>query len=100
MYGTPCNLDGYVIESVRRRTVPLRETGLGSNGKVWIEKRRDTRREITIVLRGDIEPAATGFVYGEETFIVDSVEDEGTYNGKKRFTVQAHHHENCNTETL
>ena len=98
--GITHTLDGFAIESARKKKIPQRETILDSNGKVMMEARRDTRAELALVVRGATEPSDSQIVFADETFIVDSVEEIESFDGLRRFNITAHHYELCNTETI
>ena len=98
-YGVSETLSGYTVESCNVTETPQREQVPNQVNQVCKEIRYDTRTELRIVLRGATKPANTSITVGSDTYIVDSVEKAGTYNGLQRWTVTGHKYENCDTET-
>lgn len=99
-YGVAETLSGYTLESVSRTKTPVRETIPDQYNRTAKEIRYDTRTEIEVVLRGETEPSDAAITIDGATYIVDSVQKSGTYNGLRRWTVRAHRTENCSAETL
>ncbi len=107
-YGVTETIAGYTIESASVTTTPQREQVPDQKNAVVKEIRYDTRYELRLTMRGESEPPATTIDYGTTgkgnsvspvTWIVDSVEKAGTYNGLRRWNVTAHRYDNCSTET-
>lgn len=107
-YGISTTLANYTIESENITTTPQREQVPDQRNAVRAEIRYDTRYELRLTVRGANEPAATTINYGTTgsgssataiTWIVDTVEKAGTYNGLRRFNITAHRYANCDEET-
>lgn len=107
-YGISSSLANYTIESENITTTPQREQVPDQKNAVVKEIRYDTRYDLRLTVRGETEPAATTINYGTTgsgssaapiTWIVDTVEKAGTYNGLRRFNITAHRYANCSTET-
>ena len=94
-YGITHTLDGYTIESENITETPLRETVADQANAVANEIKYDTRYELRLTVRGAAAPSATGNLsYAGGTWVVDSVEFAGSYNGLQRYNIAAHHFEN------
>jgi len=98
-YGIASTLSGYTIESVTITEEPQREIVPDQKNRRAKEIRYDTLYNLRLTLRGSSKPASTTITYDSQTYIVDSVEDAGTYNGLRRFNVAAHRSSLCNAET-
>ena len=98
-YGVSTTLSGYVIESETITTSPQREQVHNQQNAVTAEIQYDIRYELKLTVRGASAPAATTLSYDSETWIVDSVEKAGSYNGLRRYNVTAHRYTNCNSVT-
>ena len=99
-YGVAETIDGYTLESINDTTSPVREPIPDQYNRTAKEIRYDTRKEVEIVLRGATKPSDATITVGDETYIVDSVQKSGIYNGRRRWTVRGHRTENCSAETL
>lgn len=98
-YGVSNTLAGYVVESENITTSPQREQVHNHQNAVTAEIEYDIRYELKLTVRGASEPAATTLSYASQTWIVDSVEKAGSYNGLRRFNITAHRYTNCNSVT-
>ena len=99
-YGVSLELSGYTIESFTRTDQPQREKVPDQYNATAKEVRYDTVHNISVTMRGAAKPGFASFTFDGKNYIVDSVEDAGTYNGLYRFTVQGHYSTNCTAETL
>ena len=98
-YGVSNTLAGYVIETENTTTSPQRELVHNQQNAVTAEIQYDIRYELKLTVRGASEPAATTLSYDSQTWIVDSVEKAGSYNGLRRYNITAHRYSNCNSVT-
>ena len=98
-YGIDLTLDGYTIESFSEKDAPVRETVPDQHNAVAKELRYDTRHELSLTVRGSSKPDDTTITFNSHTYIVDTVEDAGTYNGLRRYNVTGHYFTNCSAET-
>lgn len=103
-YGISSTLEGYTIESENVTESAVRETVPDQFNRVAAEIRYDTRYDLRLTVRGGAKPSASSITYGASgntplTWIVDSVEKAGSYNGLQRFNISAHRYENCSAET-
>jgi len=102
-YGVSETISGYTIESVTTTETPVVEQVHNQTNAVVKEIKYDTRKDLTITLRGATKPTASTFDDFTGTgvkWILDSVESAGTYNGLKRWNVRAHNFTNCNEVTV
>ena len=95
VYGINKTLDGYTIESHNETETPLAEPVPNQHNQVEDEIQYDTRHNLRLVVRGAAKPTATILSFGTNgndpiKWAVDSVEEAGTYNGLRRFTIEAH----------
>lgn len=98
-YGITSTLDGYTIESENVTESPRREEVPDQRNAVAKEIRYDTRYELRLTVRGTDKPSTSTITYDKNTYIVDSVEKAGTYNGLQRWNITAHRYDNCSSET-
>lgn len=111
-YGIADVLQGYVIETIADTSIPQREIVYDQFNRRVKEIRYDTLTSISLTVRGP-EPAAAGtaatsaapisrtdLLLGSTHYIVDSVERAGSYNGLKRYNINAHKTDNCNQESV
>ena len=98
-YGIDLTLAGYTIESYNRTATPRREEVPNQKNQVVKEIRYDTRHELRLTVRGDEEPSADAITFAGKTYIVDNVEEAGSYNGLQRFNISAHRYTKCSAET-
>ena len=98
-YGITSTLDGYTIESENVTDSPRREEVPDQRNAVAKEIRYDTRYELRLTVRGTEKPSTSTITYDGNTYIVDSVEKAGTYNGLQRWNITAHRYDNCSSET-
>ena len=98
-YGITSTLEGYTIESETVTDSPRREEVPDQRNAVAKEIRYDTRYELRLTVRGTAKPSTSTITYDGNTYIVDSVEKAGTYNGLQRWNITAHRYDNCSSET-
>ena len=114
-YGVDEALTGYTIETLVDTSTPQREIVYDQYNRRVKEIRYDTLKSIRLTVRGNTAsnvPAAVGvaattsapitgsdLLLGGVHFIVDSIEKAGSYNGLKRFNVDAHSTTLCTAET-
>lgn len=98
-YGISQTLADYTIESATLTDTPRREEVPDQKNRVTKEIRYDTRYDLRLVVRGSTKPANTSITYDSQAYIVDSVEDAGSYNSLRRYTVTAHRYSQCSAET-
>lgn len=102
-YGVSETIDGYTIESLNITEADQREQVHNQLNAVVKELVYDTRYDLKCTLRGMNKPTAATFagLGGENVkWIVDSIEDAGTYNGLRRWNVAGHRYTNCNEATV
>ena len=92
-YGITETLSGATLESVTKTETNTYEPVPNQKNEVEKEIKVDTRTDIRITARGT-KPTGVTLSFGNATYLIDSVEDAGTYNGLKRFTVSAHKYAN------
>lgn len=98
-YGIDLTLKGYTIETYNRTKSPRREEVPNQKNQVVKEIRYDTRHELRLTVRGAAEPDASAITFDGVTYIVDSVDEAGSYNGLLRFNISAHRYTKCSSET-
>lgn len=98
-YGIDLTLTGYTIESYNETDSPRREEVPNQKNQVVKEIRYDTRYELRLTVRGEAKPGADAITFNGNTYIVDSVEEAGSYNGLQRFNISAHRYTKCSAET-
>ncbi len=98
-WGVSKTLSGYTIESYNETKNPVRETVPDQYNRVAKEIRYDTRWDLRMTVRGSAAPSDVSISFNSNTYIVDSVEEAGQYNGLLRYNITAHRYENCNAET-
>lgn len=111
-YGIVDALTGYVIESITDTSTPQREIVYDQFNRRVKEIRYDTLTSISLTVRGPAPAAAgtaatasapisyTDLLLSSTHYIVDSIQRAGSYNGLKRWTVEAHKSSQCDTETV
>lgn len=106
--GISHTLSGFVVESENFDTKPIQEECDDQNGARADEIVYDTEETLDLTVYGasaaaDISTVVvampTGYtgkkiVYAGKTWKVDSCKEAGTYNGKRRWTIQAHKRDN------
>jgi hypothetical protein len=104
--GIQNTLAGFVIENETITETPVQEDTDDQMGARADEQVYDTRTDLRLTVYGaspeaDISnitpPLASGgkkIVYGGKTYKVDSIEEAGTYNGKRRWNISAHKYDN------
>ena len=92
---------GCVWETVNTTSSPVSVDVPNENGAVVEIIKYDTRYEFTGTCHGSAAPSFTNnsFTFNDQTYIVDSIEEAGTYNQVKRWTVRGHAFANCSTIT-
>ena len=98
-YGIDLTLEGYTIETYNRTKSPRREEIPNQKNQIVKEIRYDTRYELRLTVRGASEPDATSIAFDGTNYIVDNVEEAGSYNGLLRFNITAHCYTKCKEET-
>lgn len=89
-YGIAETLTGYTIESATLTKTPQVEPVHDQKNALVNEIKYDTLVELRLVMRGASAPTeGTDITYDSVKYRISSVEDAGTYNGLKRFTVTA-----------
>lgn len=89
-YGIAETLTGYTIESATITDTPQVEEVRDQKNALINEIKYDTLVELRLVVRGATKPTAgTDITYNNVKYRISQVEDAGTYNGLKRFTVTA-----------
>ncbi len=89
-YGIDETLSGYTIESATITDTPQVEEVRDQKNALINEIKYDTLVELKLVVRGATKPTAgSNISYNNVTYRISQVEDAGTYNGLKRFTVTA-----------
>jgi len=100
-YGISTTLAGYTIESATVTEEPQREIVPDQKNRRAKELTYDTLYNLRLTVRGATKPSASaGITYDGNKYIVDNVEDAGTYNGLRRFNITAHRTANCDTATV
>ena len=97
-YGITTELQGYTVETENIRESTLAEPVPNQHNQVENELDYDTRYELTLTIRGKVHPRDTtsgcckdGFItYDGKKYKVDTVENAGTYNGLRRYSITAH----------
>ena len=91
---------GVVWETVNTTSSPISVDVPNQNGAVVEIIQYDTRYEFTGTCHG-AKPTFSGgaFTFDDQTYCVDSIEEAGTYNQVKRWTVRGHAFANCESVT-
>ena len=104
--GIQNTLTGFVIENETITETPVQEDTDDQMGARADEQVYDTRVDLRLTVYGasatadisSVTPSlASGgkkIVYGGKTYKVDSIEEAGTYNGKRRWNISAHKYDN------
>ena len=83
-------LTGYTIESVNITDTPQVEEVRDQKNALINEIKYDTLVELRLVVRGATKPTAgSDITYNNVKYRISSVEDAGSYNGLRRYTVTA-----------
>ena len=89
-YGIAETLSGYTIESATLTKTPQVEEVRDQKNALINEIKYDTLAELRLVVRGASAPTeGTDITYDSVKYRISQVEDAGTYNGLRRFTVTA-----------
>ena len=89
-YGIAETLTGYTIESATLTHTPQVEEVRDQKNALINEIKYDTLDELKLVMRGETKPTAgTDITYNNVKYRISQVEDAGSYNGLRRFTVSA-----------
>ena len=100
--GIQNTLDGYVVESESITPTDRSEEVPDQNGAIADEISYDIRTDLRLTVRSakasvTAPPATAGskaFSYAGSTWKVDSVEEAGSYNGLRRWNINAHKYTN------
>lgn len=105
--GITNTLDGFVVESESFDKKPIQEEFDDQNGARADERVYDTEETLDLTVYGktssaDIEDVLDDIAnsggksisYAGKNWKVDSCKEAGTYNGKRRWTIQAHKRDN------
>lgn len=89
--------NGVVWETVNTTSSPISVDVPNETGAVVEIIQYDIRFEFTGTCHGSAAPAFTNnsFEFNGQTYIVDSIEEAGTYNQVARWTVRGHAFANC-----
>lgn len=101
-------LSGFVVESETITETPVQEDTDDQNGARADEQVYDTRVDLRLTVYGasasaDINSVVTAMpsgytgkmiTYAKKKYKVDSLEEAGTYNGKRRWNITAHKFDN------
>lgn len=101
-YGVAETITNYTIESASFTDADQREQVHNQTNAVVKELVYDVRYDLKVTLRGQAKPTAAtfnGFGGTGLKWIIDSIEDAGTYNGLRRWNVSGHRFTNCNEAT-
>lgn len=100
-YGVTDVLANYIIESINKTESPLLEQVPDQRNAVRKEIQYDTLYELRMTIRGSNKPSLTNgaLTVGGQAYIIDTIEDAGTYNGLKRYNVTGHAYANCTQVT-
>ena len=90
-----------VWETVNTTSSPVSVDVPNQDGAVVEIIQYDTRYEFTGTCHGSAAPsfANNSFSFNSQTYCVDSIEEAGTYNQVKRWTVRGHAFANCTSVT-
>lgn len=89
-YGISETIANYTIESDNTTDTPQVEEVRDQKNALINEIRYDTLVELRLTLRGATKPTAgTDITYNNVKYRISSVENAGSYNGLRRFTVRA-----------
>ncbi len=90
-YGIATTVAGITIESVTTTEAPQTETVPDQMNAVVNEVVYDVRKDLRLTYRGTKLAVTDGIVaFDGTTWVVDSHEEAGTYNGLKRYILAAH----------
>ena len=99
--GITNTLSGYVVETESITPADRSEEVPDQKGAVADEISYDTRTDLRLTVRsattGTTAPTtagATNFTYAGSKWKVDSCEEAGSYNGLRRWNINAHKYEN------
>ena len=98
----PSDLGAVVWETVNKTSSPISVDVPNQTGAVAEIIQYDTRYEFTGTCHGEAEPTPDTpgqFSYGGNTYCIDAIEEAGTYNQVKRWTVRGHAFANCHSVT-
>lgn len=101
-YGVSETITGYTVESINISDADQREQVHNQTNAVVKELIYDTRYDLKCTLRGAAKPTAATFngIGGTGVkWIIDNIEDAGTYNGLRRYNVSAHRYTSCSEAT-
>ena len=104
--GITNTLSGYVVETESITPADRSEEVPDQNAAIADEFYYDTRTDLRLTVRSATTSAAApttagakGFQYAGSKWKVDSVEEAGSYNGLRRWNVNAHKYENWPAQT-
>ena len=103
--GIANTLTGFVVESENITETPQQEDFDDQNGARADERVFDTRVDLELTVYGASSSAATPpttahasggktIAYASHNWKVDSIKEAGTYNGRRRWTINAHRYDN------
>ena len=98
-------LAGFVVESEGIDTTAIIDQTPDQTGAIAHEEVYDHRYDLNLVAfsasPARVAPATTNdlIVYDDTTYVVDSVAEAGTYNGKLKWTIRAHRYTNYPAQT-
>ena len=93
--GIAHTLNGYVVQNENITENPIREQVADQDGAIAAEIKYDVRYDLRLTLIG-ATPNATApaagdsFSYANQSWVVDNVEEAGTYSTLRRWNVTAH----------
>ena len=94
-YGVDKTMTDCTIESYNIRRMPQLEPVPDQHNAVQKEIKYDTRTELQATVRtagsSPVPAASDTLTFDGDTYVVDTVEEAGTYNGLLRFNITAHH---------
>ena len=103
--GIANTLTGFVVESENITETPQQEDFDDQNGARADVRVFDTRVDLELTVYGASSSAATPpttahasggktIAYASHNWKVDSIKEAGTYNGRRRWTINAHRYDN------
>ena len=104
--GIANTLTGFVVESENITETPQQEDFDDQNGARADERVFDTRVDLELTVYGASSSATTPpttaisnsggktIAYASHNWKVDSIKEAGTYNGRRRWTINAHRYDN------
>lgn len=99
-YGISTTHTGITIESISDTESPMTEPVPDQKNAVANEIVYDTRRDLRLTYRGSKLSVTAGKVtFNSTTWVVDSHEEAGTYNGLQRYNLVAHRFTNFPSAT-